>query len=70
MIIDLNASVGHYPFRRLAHSEARALLGAMDRHGIDRAVVVSLHAVFYRDSHEGNEELFAACQASGGLSPA
>ena len=66
MIIDLNASVGHYPFRRLAHADARSLLGAMDRHRIDRAVVVSLNAVFYRDSHEGNEELFAACQASGG----
>jgi predicted TIM-barrel fold metal-dependent hydrolase len=58
MIIDVNASLGHYPFRRLRYTSAAALLGLMDRNGIDQAVVTSLHAVFYRDAHRGNEDLF------------
>jgi predicted TIM-barrel fold metal-dependent hydrolase len=62
MIIDVNASLGHYPFRQLRHTTAAALLGLMDRNGIDRAVVSSLHAVFYRDAHRGNEELFESVQ--------
>lgn len=59
MIIDINASLGHYPFRSLRHRTAPELIGLMDRHGIDRAVVSSLPAVFYRDAHRGNEELWA-----------
>lgn len=59
MIIDLNASVGHYPFRGLRYRTAAEVVGLLDRQGIDRAVVTSLHAAFYRDAHRGNEELFA-----------
>ncbi len=59
MIIDLNASVGHYPFRGLRHRTADEIVALLDRQGIDRAVVTSLHAVFYRDAHRGNEELWA-----------
>lgn len=59
MIIDVNATVGHYPFRQLRCPTAGQMIELMDRHGIDRAVVSSLHAVFYRDGQRGNEELFA-----------
>jgi hypothetical protein len=65
MIIDINACVGHYPFRQLRHTGAAELLAHMDRNGIDRAVVSSLHAVFYRDAHRGNEELFAGATPLG-----
>jgi uncharacterized protein len=34
-----------------------ALLRLMDKHGIERACVSSLHAVFYGDPHCGNDEL-------------
>jgi predicted TIM-barrel fold metal-dependent hydrolase len=57
MIIDINASLGHYPFRRLRFNGAASMVDLMNRNGIDRAVVSSLHAVFYRDAHRGNEEL-------------
>lgn len=57
MIIDVNAALGHYPFRALRFHTAAAMVGLMDRHGIDQAVVTSLHAVFYRDVHRGNAEL-------------
>ncbi len=66
MIIDVNTSLGHYPFRALRHRTAPELVALLDRHAIDRAVVSSLHAVFYRDAHRGNEELHAATRASGG----
>ena len=57
MIIDVNACVGHYPFRQLRGNTIEAMIGLMDSNGIDRAVVSSLHAVFYRDAHRGNAEL-------------
>lgn len=65
MIIDVNACLGHYPFRALRHNTVEAMIALMDRNGIDRAVVSSLHAVFYRDAHRGNEELHAAIRAHG-----
>lgn len=65
MIIDVNATLGHYPFRQLRHRTAEKLIDLMDRNGIDRAVVSSLHAVFYRDAHRGNEELRAETAAHG-----
>ncbi len=65
MIIDINASVGHYPFRQLPHGAPEKLVAHLTRNGIDRALVASLHAVFYRDAHRGNEELWAAARAPG-----
>lgn len=57
MIIDCNAYLGPYPFRRLLNSTADAMVDLMDRNGIDRAVVSSLPSIFYRDTHSGNQEL-------------
>lgn len=57
MIIDTNAFLGHYPFRRLVGNKAAEMVKTMERAGIDRALVSSLGAVFYRDAHQGNAEL-------------
>lgn len=65
MIIDVNAYLGHYPFRQVSATSARRLLTLMDASGIDRAVVSSLHAVFYRDAHRGNAELHEETNAHG-----
>jgi predicted TIM-barrel fold metal-dependent hydrolase len=65
MIIDVNASLGHYPFRKLRFNTADRMVGLMDRNGIEKAVVSSLHAAFYRDAHRGNEELFEETGAHG-----
>jgi predicted TIM-barrel fold metal-dependent hydrolase len=59
MIFDVNAYVGHYPFRALRARRAEEVVALMDRAGIDRALVSSLHALFYRDTQRGNEELWA-----------
>ena len=57
MLIDVNAYIGHWPFRRLPHNTAEALVRQMDRHGIDLAVVASLHGAFYKNAHAANEGL-------------
>ena len=57
MIIDMNAYLGHWPFRQIRHNTAGGLLRLMDRHGIDVAVVSSLSSIFYKNAHAGNEEV-------------
>ena len=57
MIFDANTWVGHWPFRALPHTRVRDLLKQMDAAGIDRALVGSLHGLFYKDAHEANREL-------------
>lgn len=57
MIIDSNAYIGHWPFRSLRHNTADGLVDLMDKKGIDKAVVSSVHSIFYKNSHAGNEEL-------------
>jgi len=59
MIIDVNAYLGHFAFRRLRHNTAALLLTLMDAKGIDRAVVSSADAITYRNAQAGNEEVAA-----------
>ncbi len=59
MIIDGAAYLGHWPFNKLIHNDAKAMLRLMDRAGIDKAVVSSINSLFYRDVMEGNRELAA-----------
>jgi predicted TIM-barrel fold metal-dependent hydrolase len=57
MIYDANTWVGHWPFLSLPRRTAADLLKQMDKHGIDKALVGSLHGLFYQDAHEANREL-------------
>jgi len=57
MIVDVNAYLGHFAFRRLRHNTAESLLSLMDAKGIDKAVVSSAAAVTYRNAQAGNEEV-------------
>jgi len=57
MLIDVNAYLGYFAFRRLRHNTSDGLLRLMDRHGIDVAVVSSASAITYRNAQAGNEEL-------------
>jgi predicted TIM-barrel fold metal-dependent hydrolase len=65
-MIDVNAYLGAFAFRRLRHNTAAALLRLMDRKRIERAVVSSAAAITYRNSHAGNEELAAEVKAHRG----
>jgi hypothetical protein len=59
VIIDVNAYLGHFAFRRLRHNNAADLLALMDRAGTDRAVVSSAAAIAYRNPQPGNEDVAA-----------
>lgn len=58
-IVDVNVSIGHYPFRQLPFdSQDPAVIKAILQNcGVGRACAGSLHAVFYGDPQQGNEEL-------------
>lgn len=62
-MIDSNAYVGEWPFRRLPYSQPENLLRKMDALGIERAVVSRLENVFFKDLLVGNRELHAIAQA-------
>ena len=57
MLIDTNAYLGPFAFRRLRHNRADSLLQLMDEKGIDRAMVSSAAAITYRNPQAGNEDL-------------
>jgi len=59
LIIDVNAYLGHWPFRQLRYNTAEKLIELMDKNGIDKAVVSSINAIFYKNCQSGNEELAA-----------
>ena len=56
MIIDVNASLGPFAFRRLRHNTSDGLLHLMDSRKIDKAIVASASAITYRNPQAGNEE--------------
>ncbi len=58
MLIDINAHIGHWPFKQLKHNTCASLLEQMNRFGVDISVVSNLNGVFYKDTQAANEELF------------
>jgi uncharacterized protein len=60
MIIDTNAYLGPFAFRRLRHNTAEGLLRLMDAKGIDKACVSSAASITYRNVQSGNEEIAEA----------
>ena len=62
-LIDHNAMVGPYPFRRLPDPTPERLVAEMDRLGVSYAWVGHVPSVYYRDAAAGNDELFDALAA-------
>ncbi len=60
MLIDSNAYIGHWPFRRFEYNTLEALSGRMKAFGTDRSVVSNLNGIFYKNTQHANEELLAA----------
>lgn len=58
MLLDINAYVGHWPFKQLQNNTCATLLDCMNRFGVEISVVSSLNGVFYKDTHAANEELY------------
>jgi uncharacterized protein len=58
MLLDINAHVGHWPFKQLKYNTIALLLERMNRFGVDISVVSNINGVFYKDTQSANEELF------------
>jgi predicted TIM-barrel fold metal-dependent hydrolase len=67
MIVDVNAYLGHFAFRRLRYNTAASLLALMDAKHIDKAVVSSASAITYRNAQAGNEEVAEEVRAHSDL---
>lgn len=58
MLIDINAYVGHWPFKHLQYNTCDALLERMNKFGVDISAVSNLNGVFYKNTQSANEELY------------
>ena len=57
MLLDINAYVGHWPFKQLQFNSCEKLLQRMNRFGVDVSVITNLHGIFYKNTQSANEEL-------------
>ena len=69
MIIDCNANLGNWPFRRLRYNQPDTLLERLARVDITHAWVTSLDAVLLRDCHTANAPLMEATSDHDALMP-
>ena len=58
MLLDINAYVGHWPFKQLKHNTCGTLLDRMNKFGVDVSVISNINGIFYKNTQSGNEELY------------
>lgn len=58
MLLDINAYVGHWPFKQLQYNTCSKLLDRMNRFGVDVSVVSNINGIFYKNTQSANEELY------------
>ena len=58
MLLDINAYVGHWPFKQLQYNTCSKLLDRMNRFGVDVSVISNLNGIFYKNTQSANEELY------------
>jgi len=64
-IIDVNVTLGRWPFRRLPDDETGKLVTKLRRVGVTQAWAASYDAVFAQDLRAANAKLVAQCRAHG-----
>ena len=64
MLVDINAYIGHWPYRRLRGNTLKSMLERMDKFGVDKAVVANINGIFYKDTHSANEELHSEMESN------
>jgi predicted TIM-barrel fold metal-dependent hydrolase len=57
MLLDINAYVGHWPFKQLRHNSCSKLLERMNQYSVDLSVISNLNGIFYKNTQSANEEL-------------
>ncbi len=65
MIIDTNANLSRWPFRRLAGDEPSDFVARMRKHGVSQAWVGSFDGLVHRDIAGVNARLAADCKQHG-----
>jgi len=63
MLVDINAYVGHWPFKQLRYNTCTELIERMDHFGVDISVVNNLNGIFYKNTQSANEELYNELQS-------
>jgi predicted TIM-barrel fold metal-dependent hydrolase len=58
MLLDINAYVGHWPFMQRRYNTCEALLGRMNKFGVEVSVISNLNGIFYKNTQPANEELY------------
>ena len=59
MLLDINASVGHWPFQHYNYNTCGSLLGRMNKYGVNVSVISNLNGIFYKNTQSANEELYS-----------
>jgi uncharacterized protein len=59
MLLDINASIGHWPFQHYNYNTCGSLLDRMNTHGVNVSVIGNLNGIFYKNTHSANKELFS-----------
>lgn len=63
MLLDINAYVGHWPFKQLQYNTCAKLLERMNKYSVDVSVVSNLNGIFYKNTQSANEELHDELQS-------
>jgi len=64
MLLDINAYVGHWPFKQVRYNTCEALLNRMDQFKVDISVISNLNGIFYKNTQPANEELYSEIQSN------
>lgn len=70
MLIDVNVSLGQWPFQKLVPETVRDLAAHLALEGIDRALVSPVGAIFHPDPHVYNTPLMVELTSEASLWPA
>jgi hypothetical protein len=58
MLLDINASVGHWPFQHFNYNTCSSLLDIMNKLGVSASVIGNINGIFYKNTQSANEELY------------
>jgi len=58
MLIDINANVGHWPFKQMKYNTCAKLLDRMNKFGVNMSVISNMNGIFYKNTQSANEELY------------